>query len=131
MESADFRQRNDRPLFGWLDGAWLGRVFLERQMRTRAVVVAEEAAQTTTQVSLIQYDHVIEQLAADCTDYALGKRVLPGRARCSKNLGDADALHPAPKLAAVDAVAITEEIARDDAIFIFQRRGEQRERPPA
>ncbi len=86
MESADLRQRNDMAVFGWLDGARLGRVFLERQVRTRAVVVAEVAAQTTTQVSLVQHDHVVEELAADRTDHALGERVLPddrGAARTS------------------------------------------------
>ena len=30
VESADLRQSNDSAVFGWLHGAWLGRVFLER-----------------------------------------------------------------------------------------------------
>ena len=52
VESAHLRHRNNGAVFGWLHGARLGRVFLERQMRTRAVIVAEVAAQTTTQVDL-------------------------------------------------------------------------------
>jgi len=111
VESADLRQRNDSALFGWLHGARLGRVFFERQVRTRAVIVMEIAAETTTQVSLVQDDHVVEELAADCADYALGQGVLPRRSRSGENLGDADASHPLPKLGAVDTVAIAEQVA--------------------
>ena len=111
VEPTDLRPRNDGAVFGWLHGARLGRVFLERQMRTRAVIVAEVAAQTTTQVPLVQDDDVVEELAADCADHALGEGVLPRRARSGDSLGDADASDPLPKLGAVDAVAIAEQVA--------------------
>ncbi len=55
---------------------------------------------------------MVEQLAADGADHALGEGVLPGRAWCREDLGDAHALHPSSKLAPVDAVAIAKEIAR-------------------
>ena len=54
---------------------------------------------------------MVEELAADRPDHTLGEGILPGRSRGGENLGDADALHPSPKLA-VDAVAIAEEVAR-------------------
>jgi len=63
-------------------------------------------------MSLVQDDHVVEELAADRADHALGERVLPGRTRCGEDLGDADAFHPSAKLGAVDAVTITEQVAR-------------------
>src|SRR5947209_18689784 len=63
-------------------------------------------------MSLVQDDYVVEELAADRADHALGERVLPGRTRCGEDLGDADALHPSAKLGAVDAVTITEQVAR-------------------
>ncbi len=112
VEAADVGQGNDAAALGWLDSARLGCIFLERKMRSRAVVVAEVAAQTTTQMSLVQDDHVVEQLAADGADHSLGEGVLPGGAWCRENLGDAQALHPSSKLAAVDAVAIAKEKAR-------------------
>ena len=68
--------------------------------------------QTTTEVSFVQDDHVVEEFAADRSDHALGERVLPGRTGRRKNFGDADATNPSPKLAAVDAVAIAEEVTR-------------------
>jgi hypothetical protein len=81
-------------------------------MGARAVVVAQVAVQATTEVSLIQDDHVVEELAADGADHALDEGILPRGAWCSENLGDEHALHPSSKLAAVDAVAIAKEIAR-------------------
>ncbi len=112
VESADLGQGNDASLFGWLDGARLGSIPLEREVRARTVVVAEVAVQTRTEVSLTQDDHVVKELAADGADHAFDEGILPGRAGCSKNLGDEHALHPSPKFAAVDPVAIAEEIAR-------------------
>src|SRR5467141_4126159 len=112
VESADLRQGKDASLRGWLNGARLGSILLECEMRAGAVVVAEVAAQTTTEVSLIQDDHVVEELAADGADHAFDEGILPGRTGRRENLGDEHALHPSPKLAAVDAVAIAEEIAR-------------------
>src|SRR6267378_4173903 len=82
------------------------------QVRTRAVGVAEVIAKTTTQVSLVEDDDVVEEFASEGADHALGEWVLPRRARRGENLGDADALHASSKLATVDAVAIAEEEAR-------------------
>ncbi len=68
--------------------------------------------QTTSKVCLVQDDEVVEKLAADGAAHSLGERVLPGRAWCREHLGDADASHPSPKLAAVDVVANAQEVTR-------------------
>ena len=112
VKAADAGQGNDAAVLGWLDSARLGCIFPERKMGSRAVVVAEIAAQTTTEVLLVEDDHVVEHLAADGADHPLGEGVLPGRAWCGEKFGDAHALHPSSKLAPVDAVAIAQEIAR-------------------
>ncbi len=52
VKAADVGQGNDAAVLGWLDSARLGGIFLERKVRPRAVVVAEVAAQTTTEVFL-------------------------------------------------------------------------------
>jgi GH25 family lysozyme M1 (1,4-beta-N-acetylmuramidase) len=59
----------------WLDRAWLWRILLEGQVGSRPVVVAEVAAQTTTEVSLVEDNHVVEQFTSDGADHALDKRV--------------------------------------------------------
>jgi hypothetical protein len=78
VECADLWKGNDALLLGQLDGAWLGRIRVEREVRARAVVVAEVAVQTTTEVSLVQDDHVVEELAADGADDALGEGFCQG-----------------------------------------------------
>ena len=41
--------------------------------------IGEVAVQTTTQMSLVQDDHVVEKLTADSADHSLGEGVLPRR----------------------------------------------------
>src|SRR6266849_2743459 len=112
LESAALGQRTAAALLGWLNGARLGRILLECEMGARAVVIEEVAAQTTTEVSLVEDNHVVEQFASDGANDSLGERVLPGRAWCGEHFGDADASHPSPKLVAVDVVAIAQEVTR-------------------
>ena len=46
------------------------RVFLERERRPRAVVVAGYDSANGTEVSLVQDDQVVEELAAEGADHA-------------------------------------------------------------
>src|SRR5207302_4256979 len=52
-------------------------------------VVAKVAAQTATEMSLAQDDHVVEKLTAEGADDSLREGVLPGGARWRENPGDA------------------------------------------
>src|SRR2546425_8115000 len=61
VEAADLGQGDHSAVLRWLDRARLRCILLEREMRPRAVVVAKVAAQTATQMSLAQDDHVVEQ----------------------------------------------------------------------
>src|SRR3989442_12050117 len=78
-------------------------------MRARGVIVAEVIAKATTEVSFVQYDHVVEEFAPDGSDHALSERVLPRGARRGEDLGKTDGLHSLSKLSAEDAVAIADE----------------------
>src|SRR3989442_3206298 len=109
VESADLRHCHDIAALGWLDRAWLGRVFPESEMRARGVIVAEAIAKATTEVSFVQHDHVVEEFAPDGSDHALSEWVLPRGARRGEDLGKTDGLHPLSKLSAEDAVAIADE----------------------
>jgi hypothetical protein len=77
VEAADVGQGNHAAELGWLDSARLGCILLEREMRPRAVVVAKVAAQTATEMSLAQDDHVVEKLTAEGADDSFGEGVLP------------------------------------------------------
>src|SRR5437879_4731121 len=85
VEATDLGQGDHAAVLRWLDRARLRCILLERGMRPRAVVVAQVALQTTSQMSLVQDDDVVEKLAADGADHPLGERVLPGGAWCRKN----------------------------------------------
>jgi len=74
----------------------------------RGVIVAEVIA-TTTEVSFVQHDHVVEEFAPDGSDHALSERVLPRGVRRGEDLGKTDGLHSLSKLSAEDAVAIADE----------------------
>src|SRR6266851_1624171 len=65
-----------------------------------------------TEVLLVEDNHVVEQFASDGANDSLGEGVLPRRARCGENPGGAHTLHPLPKLAPEDAVAIAEQVGR-------------------
>jgi hypothetical protein len=81
VEAADVGQGSDVAVLRWLDSARLGCILLERKMRPRAMVVAEVAVQTTTEMPLVQDDHVVEKLGAEGADHALGVGVLSGEPR--------------------------------------------------
>ena len=108
VETTDEGQGDDAAVHRRLDRARLGRILLEGEMSARAVVVAEVGSETTTKVSLVEDNHVVEKLTADGANHALGEGVLPGRAGRSENLGQAHALHSSLELASVDGVAIAQ-----------------------
>ena len=81
VESADLRQRNDLTMRWRLDSTRFRRVFVESEVRARAVIVADVIAKTTPQVSLVEDDDVVEEFASDGTDHALGEGFCHGE-RC-------------------------------------------------
>ena len=61
-------------------------------------------------MSFAENENVIQTLAPDRTDEALGERILPGAVRRREDFGDPQALHAVPKLLAVDLVTVAQEI---------------------
>ncbi len=58
-------------------------------MRSRLVVISKIRRKHAAQVTLVEYDDVVETLATDRANDALHIGVLPLLARCSNNLFDA------------------------------------------
>ena len=85
-------------------------------MRASLVIVVEIADQDAAQVPLTEDEYMIQTLAPDRTDKALGKRILPGAVRRREDFVDAQALHPVAKLLAVDLVAVAQEVGRRGVI---------------
>jgi hypothetical protein len=63
-------------------------------------------------VPFAEDEHVIQTLAPDRTDDALGKRILPRAVRGREDFLDPHTLHSVPKLLAKDPVTVAQEIGR-------------------
>src|SRR5258705_881853 len=81
-------------------------------MRSDAVVVGGVRFQSSAQMSLAQDNDVVQALAPDRSDQPFGKAVLPGRGWCGRLVPDADGAQSARDDAAIDPVAIADEVVR-------------------
>ena len=77
VESAHLRELHDLSHPGRLHGPRLRTILLEREVRSRPVVVAKVLAKNPLEVLLPQDYDVVEALAAYGPDQSLGERVLP------------------------------------------------------
>src|SRR2546426_8674508 len=110
MQATDFGNLHDPARGGELDGPGVRRILVERKMSASAVIVLEVAGQDAAEVAFAENENVIQTLAPDRTDEALGERILPGAVRRGKDFIDTHALDPVPKLLAVDLVTIAQKI---------------------
>ena len=112
VQATNFGNLHDLPDLGSLDWPPIRRIFLEGKMSSCAVIVREVGSQQAAQVAFAENQNVIQTLAPDRADEALGERILPGAVRRREDFGDPQALHAVPKLLAVDLVAVAQEIGR-------------------
>src|ERR1700744_202190 len=81
-------------------------------MCSDVVVVTTVGSQGPAQMRLTKNDDVIQALAADRPDQPFGKAVLPGRGWCGRLVPDAHGAQSARDDAAIDPVAIADEVVR-------------------
>ncbi len=112
VEAANLRELNDSAKLRRLHFSEVRRILAKRKMRARSVVVANVAAQNSSQMDLVEDHGVVKAFPPDGTDDAFDIRILPWRTWCTENLLDAERLDAAPEVSAVDAVAITDQIPR-------------------
>ena len=112
VQAADFWNLHDLARRGALDGPEVGCVLVEREMGARLMVISEVTGQDSTQVSFAEDKNVVETLAADRTDQALGERILPGAVWRRENFLDLHPLHAVAELLAIDLVTVAQEVGR-------------------
>ncbi len=78
-------------------------------MRTRVKIVVEVQAKNAQQVSLVEYDEVVEAFTANRSNQALTIRILPGRSGGANDLLDAQISNALLQYVAIDGVAITDQ----------------------
>jgi hypothetical protein len=110
VQATDFGDLHDPSPLGELDWSGIRRILVEREVRATLMIVLDIAGQNAAEVSFAQDKNVIQTLAADRTDQALGERILPGAVRRRENFVDAHALHAVAKLLAIDLVTVAQEI---------------------
>ena len=109
MQATDFGSLHDPSGLGVLDGPGVRCALVEREMSATLVIVPEVAGQDAARVSFAENENVIQTLAPDRIDRALGERILRRR----EDLVDPHALHAVPKPLAVDLVTVAQEIGAD------------------
>ena len=77
MQSTDLRDCDDSASICCLDWPRLRTVLGQCQMCPAAMVVIKEHFEMPTQTALVEYDHVIEALAANGADHAFDICTLP------------------------------------------------------
>ena len=115
VKAADFGTLHDLPRRGTLNRPEVGCVLVEREMCTCLMVICEVASQDVAEVSLAENENVIQTLAPDRSDQALGEGILPRAVRCREDFVNPHALHSVAKLLAKHLVTIAQEIGRVDS----------------
>ena len=78
MQATDLRERYNLASGRTAYGPALWTILVEREMRSRPMIVLNIGRQSTAQVMLIENDNVIKTLAPNRTDDPLDISVLPG-----------------------------------------------------
>src|SRR3984957_13460871 len=81
-------------------------------MRSDASIIAGVGFQDPTQMDLAQDNDVVQTLTPDRSDQPFDKAVLPGRGWCGWLVPDPHGSQSARDHAAIDTVAIADEVAR-------------------
>src|SRR5260370_29091881 len=112
MKSADLRNRNDTPGFGRLDGPRLRRVLLQSQVCPASMIVVQEISKVSAKASFVEYDDVVQALAANRSDHPFHISTLPWRARRGQHLFDPHGVDLMREVMPKDPIAIPQQIAR-------------------
>src|ERR1700685_2081858 len=81
-------------------------------MRSDAIIIVGVGFQDPTQMRLAQDNDVVHTLTPDRSDQPFGKTILPRRGRCGRLVPDAHGAQSARDDAAIDPVAIADEVGR-------------------
>ena len=71
VHAADFPKCDHVTLGDALDASRRWRVFRQREMRARSVIIRKVAGQDAAQVLLAEYHHVVQAVAPDGSDQPL------------------------------------------------------------
>jgi hypothetical protein len=111
VQAADFPERDHVTLGDVLHASGRWRIFLQREMCARFVIVRKIAGQDSAQMLLAEYHHVVQAVAPDGSNQPLCIRVLPGTGRSRPDLADTHASDSLAERLTVDRIAIAQQPA--------------------
>ena len=111
VKPTDLPYRHDFALAGHLDGAGVRAVHIERQMRSRFIVIRDVRVKNPSRMFLAEDDDMVQAFTPDTSVQPLRVRILPRTARGGGHLLDAHILRSPAKPMAVDGVAITKQVS--------------------
>src|ERR1700730_9082926 len=88
------------------------RILVQGSMRSDAIIIVGVGFQNSAQMRLAQDNDVVHTVAPDRSDQPFHKAILPGRGWCSRLVPDAHGAQSARDDAAIDPVAIADEVVR-------------------
>src|SRR5262249_7285401 len=110
MKAAQYRYRDDlSSLSASMRRACsrcAGRLLSQRSMRAPVVEIADIFGQDLLQMALIEDEHVVQALAPDRPDPALGDGVGSRRSERRANLGNTNIAHPTIECGTITGVAV-------------------------
>src|SRR3984893_10529833 len=88
------------------------RILVQGSMRSDPIIIVGVGFQDPTQMDLAQDNDVLQTLTPDRSDQPFDKAILPGRGWCGWLVPDAHGAQSACDDAAIDPVAIADEVVR-------------------
>jgi hypothetical protein len=110
VQPANFWNLHNRARCGKLNRPKVGGVLVEREMGARLMVIGDVPRQDAASASFAQDDNVVETLAPDGTDQALGERMLPRAVWRREDFLDLHPRHAVAELLAIHLVAVAQEV---------------------
>jgi hypothetical protein len=106
VKAAHLRDGDDRTAVSSLHGPGFRRIFAQRQVRPRLVIIRHERFHMPVQRRFAEHNHVLQTLTPNRSDDAFHLSTLPRRVWSRENLLDAHGLHLLSEVIAEDAIAI-------------------------
>src|SRR5262249_7541735 len=116
MQSADFPDLNDPSSPSILNGSGFWGILIQRQMRPRPMVITKVTFQNSTEMPLVDHDHVVQAFAANTSDNPFRIAVLPRASGRYRHLSDTQSLDSHCEIMTIDPITISYQVARHGVV---------------
>ena len=112
METAKNGSGRDLTDISWLNWPVHRTIVVQPLMGPRLVIILKVSLQNTSEMTLIEYDNVVDALSAYGFDQPLRVGILPRRLGSRYNLFETDGADSPHEVLAVNAIAVAQQVLR-------------------